>query len=213
MTEPRLRYLPGDDRHAILAPGLRMTFVLDGDRWAHTVAVGGTTADLLIEIASTIEGDPARDQPGRVVSPAYQEIHPHAVGSEICVLLTGQSTPHHFSAVVTAWDEGSSVSIEVDIADRCRRPVEILAATYTVALASSDLADAGPGRIAWGGQGTSLPGGRLEFAGRGGTEVALAEAGRRATRVQALARPVAQTATHRLCYVWRWTSMSSGTGA
>jgi hypothetical protein len=99
------------------------------------------------------------------------------------------------------------VVVDVDVADRCRAPVEILAATYLVQLGSSALidVDAGAEGIAWGGD--PLGGGRLEFRGGGGADIALAEAGRRAARVQALARLVPATDHHtrRLVYSWRWT--------
>jgi hypothetical protein len=204
MSHPDFQFVTGVDRQMILAPGLRLSFLRDGDRWAHAVAVGAGDDTLLAGIASSVEGDPARDEPARVVSPAYQDVQPHSSEGNVCALLTGQSTPHHFSAVVTARRDGPSVSIAVDIADRCRSPVEVLAATYLVPLGSGDLIDAGPGRVVWGGDG--LGQGRLEFTTAGGADaVAMAEAGRRATRVQALARLVPSTYTHRLFYSWRWT--------
>jgi hypothetical protein len=105
------------------------------------------------------------------------------------------------------------VVLGVDIADRCRSTVEVLAATYLVQLGSSDLIDAGPGRVLWGGG--ALGQGRLEFTTDGGAgSVALAEAGRRATRVQALAALDPSTHTQRLYYSWRWTppGRSGGVG-
>jgi hypothetical protein len=137
-----------------------------------------------------------------VISPAYQEIHEHPVTGGIRVLLTGQSTPHHFSAVITAYAELEGFLIAFDVADRCRQPVEAIAATYLVRLGSSDLMDAGPGRVVWGGE--SLHHGRLEFEADDPATAALSEAGRRASRVQVLARLVPATATHRLGYRWRW---------
>jgi hypothetical protein len=155
----------------------------------------------------TVEGDPERDDPARVVSPVYQDIENHPVQGGVCLLLTGQAAPHHFSAVVTARRDGASYLIETDIADRCRAPVEVLAATYVLSLSSDELIDAGPERIVWGGG--RLGRSRLEFSSRGVDDIALAEAGRTATRVQALARLVPTTYTQRLYYCWRWTPSPS----
>ncbi len=187
--------------YAISAPGMTLTFVRAGVRWTHSLTV---TCPLVCReaIARAVEGDPMRDDPARVVSPVYQDIQEHPVQGGVCVLLTGQATPHHFSAVVTARRDGPSHLIEVDIADRCRAPIDVLAATYLVQLGSNELIDADAERIAWGGG--TLGQSRLEFSTRGVDDVALAEAGR-ATRVHALARPVPSTHTQRLFYCWRWT--------
>jgi hypothetical protein len=211
MSRPEFRFETGDDRQTIRAPGLRLAFRRGGERWAHALAVGDGTSDVLIGVAESVEGDPDRDDPARVISPAYQDVQPHFTEGNTCALLTGQSTPHHFSAVVTARRDGPSTVVEVDVADRCRGPVEVLAATYLVQLGSSDLVDAGPDRIVWGGE--ALGHGRLEFSAGGVDDVAMAEAGRRATRVQALARLVPSTHTQRLFYSWRWTPAASTTGA
>ena len=214
MSHPAIKFVTGEDRQAIVAPGLRLTFRRTGHRWAHALAIGVDDGEgegdgegeprRFDGIAATVEGEPSRDNPARVVSPAYQDVQPHFADGHVCALLTGQSTPHHFSAVVTARCVGPDVSIAVDVADRCREPVEVLAATYLVQLGSSDLIDAGPERVVWGGD--ALGQGRLEFTTTGGVDsVALSEAGRRATRVQAIARLVPSTHTRRLFYCWRWT--------
>lgn len=198
-----LDLVAGEDRWTILADDFRWTFLRDGDRWAHTLSLGDDDPSVRDAIAASVEGDPGRDDPARVVSPAYQEVRPHPVAEGVCALLTGQSTPHHFSAVVTARRDGPGLLVEVDVADRCRSTVEVLAATYLVRFGSGALIDADPGRIVWGGE--ALGQGRLEFRTRGGAEVAIADAGRRASRVQALARIAPSTSTHRLYYSWRWT--------
>jgi hypothetical protein len=191
--------------YAISTRGMKLTFVRTGDRWTHSLTV--TCPGVGLEpIAWAVESEPTRDDPARVVSPVYQDIQDHPVqgGEGACVLLTGQATPHHFSAVVTARREGPSHLIEVDIADRCRAPIDVLAATYRVQLGSNELIDAEAQRIVWGGGTLGLS--RLEFATRGVDDVALAEAGRgRATRAQAVARLVPSTYTQRLYYSWRWT--------
>jgi hypothetical protein len=202
MSHPDFQLLRGEDRQEFHAPGLRLTFLHSGDRWTHQLTLDGLepTAG---GIAASVEGDPARDNPARVISPAYQEIRPHPVEEGVCALLTGQSSPHHFSAVVTVRGDGPGVEVVVDVADRCRAPVEFLAATYLVQFGSGALIDAGPDRVIWGGE--ALGGARLEFRAGDFADVALAEAGRRASRVQALARLDGSTHTRRLVYSWRWT--------
>src|SRR4051794_25549088 len=102
MAQSGFEFVTDEDRQMILAPGLRLMFLRAGDRWTHTLAVGNGDQEPLDEVAATVEGDLARDEPARVVSPAYQDVQPHRAEGGMCALLTGQSTPHHFSAVVTA---------------------------------------------------------------------------------------------------------------
>ncbi|MBV8554656.1 MAG: hypothetical protein JO116_03765 [Planctomycetaceae bacterium] len=197
-----------EDRRSIVAPGLRLTFATLGARWTHALTVGGEAGRDLLEVACAVESDPDRGDPARVVSPSYQAVQPQACAGGVRMLLTGMSVPHHFSAVVTARREGdgpgAGVVIDVDVADRCRAPIAVLAATYLVRLGSGALLDAGPDRVVWGGG--PLDQGRLEFTTEGGPDtVALAEAGRQAARVQALARLQPTTFTQRLRYQWRWT--------
>src|SRR4051812_20929285 len=128
MSQPEFQFVTGEDRQMILAPGLRLTFCRASDRWSHVLAVSaeGDDNDGQDGIAATVEGDPARDEPARVVSPAYQDVQPHIVDGHVCALLTGQSTPHHFSAVVSTRRDGRSVVVDVDIANRCRSTIEVL---------------------------------------------------------------------------------------
>jgi hypothetical protein len=188
-----------DDRWTFAGSGLRLTFYRVGDRWSHSLAVGaGSHA-----VACPREWDADPDDPARVVSPVYQEVHDNSSEGTCLFLLTGQATPHHFAAVTTVRRDGETLTIEFDVADRCRRPVEALAATYVVQLGSSDLLDAGAERIVW--EGGAIGGGRLEFATDRPGALTLAESGRRATQVQATAHVVAANQTHRLIYRWRWT--------
>ncbi|WP_406697080.1 hypothetical protein V5E97_39455 [Singulisphaera sp. Ch08] len=199
-----LTYVETEDRRTIAALGFRLTFFRVEDRWSHALAVDGESGPAGSEgLVEVVEGDPDRDDRTRVVSPTYQEVQEHAVPEGICLLLTGQSTPHHFSAVVTARLEANGVTIEFDVADRCREPVVTLGAMYLVRLGSSDLIDAGTGRITW--EGNALGAGRLEFVADDPASVSLSEAGRRASRVQALARIVPTERTQRLLYRWRWS--------
>jgi hypothetical protein len=189
-----------DDRLVIAARGLALTLWRHGARWEHALTAGGGVP----AVAASLEDDAARDQPARVLSPVYQEVQRHPADDAVVFLLTGQSGPHHFSAVLSARSQRGGLTVDFDVADRCRAAVDVLAASYLVRLASGDLADAGVRRIAR--AGTTLGGGRLEFAAEGHTSVALAEAGRAAARVQALARILPSTHTQRLHYRWHWTA-------
>jgi hypothetical protein len=202
MAQPDFQFVTGDEQQFLIAPALRLAFRFAGAQWTHCLSVGARGWTFTI-IAATVESDPTRDDPARVVSPVYQDVQPHFPEGQTCALLTGHSIPHHFSAVVTARREGACTVVEFDVADRCRAPMTILAATYLVRLGSSALMEAGTERIVWGG--AELGQGRLEFTAGGGGTVALAEAGRQAVRVQALARLDSTTHTQRLLYSWRWS--------
>jgi hypothetical protein len=195
-----------DDRAVMSAPGVQVAFMRTGGRWTHRLEFEG------IEIVLAVESDPERDDASRVVSPVYQEIQRHKLldAPGLCGLLTGQLAQHHFSAVVNLFrdaEQSHRLVLDIDIADRCRNPVENLAATYLVRLDSGELADASPRLIAWNPGGPSR--GRLELIAEPPSLLALAEAGRHATRVQALAMIQPGTFTHRLRYRWRWTSVPS----
>ena len=75
--------------------------------------------------------------------------------------------------------------LDVDVADRCRAPVESLAATYTVRLDSSALDRRRPAGDHLGQRRAGR--GPARARGRAPSTLALAEAGRHATRVQVLA--------------------------
>ena len=85
-------------------------------------------------------------QPGLSGAPA-----PAASTASVQALLVGQSGPHHFSAVFTVAERGRRrSSIEVDVADRCRAPVEALASTYLVdARVRATWSTPSPTGIAW----------------------------------------------------------------
>jgi hypothetical protein len=121
--------------------------------------------------------------------------------------LTGRSSHHHFSAAVSLRDDPRQpdcLEIDFDVADRCRAPLDSLAATYRVGASGGAIVDADPGRIAWDPVGPDR--GRLELIAEPPTTLALAEASPQATLVQALAKIEPGTSTQRLRYRWRWTS-------
>ncbi len=202
-----------DDRVVIQGPDARVTFLRLGDRWIHHVSFGfrrQNDADL-DELVSTEESDPQQDDPARVVSPVYQELHRHAFAGDqsrgFCLLLTGRLFHHHFSAAVTVsvdHDRDGAVVVDFDVADRCRAEVASLAATYLVRLGSSALRDADSESIVW--TGGRLGEGVLTLRSEAGAILALAEAGRQGTRAQAVARLAPGSFTHRLNYQWRWAT-------
>ncbi len=117
-------------------------------------------------------------------------------------MLVGQSGPHHFSAVFAFGIEPNAAVMTVEVADRCLSPVEALASTYLVDLPSGHLQDASNAEILWS---LERPDATLALAAGSGSQLALAEAGRRATRVQANARLKSGESTQHFVYQWRWT--------
>ncbi len=187
------------DRRVLSTGSLRLVFDWTGDRWAHSLeARSGDDSTALL--ARTIEGDPDRDDPTRVVSPAYQQLEFQADGPRWLALLVGQSGPHHFSAVFAVEARPDSSLVTIDVADRCRKPVEALACTYQVEAPVEDLADADPRSMSW-----ETEGGRLTFAAEAPAQVGTAEAGRRGTTAQVLAGLMADGPTRRCLYSWSWT--------
>jgi hypothetical protein len=197
-----------EDRADVCGPGLRIAFARTGVLWTHSLVLPGEHG---LEIARSVETDPDRSDPCRIVSPLYQDIQRHqgAAGSGLCLLLTGTLYKHHFSAAISLVhdpDRPEGMMLDVDVADRCRSPVENLAATYTVGLDSGKLARAGSEAISWENVGADVGG--LEIEAVVPSTLVLAEAGRSATRVQVLAAIQPGGFTHRLHYRWRWTCNS-----
>ena len=184
---------------SIVGSDFALIFERSDDRWTHAIAVAGEP------IARSVEWYADRDDPARVVSPVFQELHfqTDPAGNHQA-LLVGMSGTHHFSAVFTLTEAETATTLAVDIADRTRSQAIALASTYTVMLNSSDLADCDESAISW-----SLPAHRLEFRAGTMTKVGAAEAGRRATRVQAWIEASAPPATHRWQYEWRFTRHAS----
>lgn len=210
-VRPDFRWQESDDRIVMSTGDLAVVFDRTGNRWTHQLEIDRTAAHEAIRAVEI-----ARDSnaPARITSPVYQELHrhDHAGQAGLCCLLTGLVFQHHFSAVVTLKADAAdplALVLEFDVADRCRAEVETMAATYLVNLDSSELADADSHKIVW--AGGKLGQARLQLLATPPAVLALAEAGRQATRVQAVALVERATFTHRLRYSWRWTSVSSFT--
>jgi len=204
-----------DDHQTIVAGDLRLAFRWSGDRWTHDLEHRGPRDPR--PIAWSFETTAEHADPSRVVSPAFQQLSFQEAGPDrIRALLVGQSGRHHFSAVFEVHErrferhedcpypeDPYAIDITIEVADRCRDPVESLASTYRVAASSSDLSDdllvSGPKEMAW-----DLGPNRLVFVAGDPAQVAFAEDGRRATRVQAIAAISPGLATHRWTYYWQW---------
>jgi hypothetical protein len=206
-TRPELSWEETDERADMIGPGLGVGFVRTGDRWSHALTIPGG-----IEVARVVESQTDSDNPARIISPVYQELQKHEPpgGAGLWLLMTGLWFDHHFSAAVSLTSDLARpdiLTLEFDVADRRRGPIESLAATYVVRLDSGSLAEASPDRIAWNLDGASP--GRLELVADAACSLALAEAGRQAMRVQVLAAIQPGNFTHRLRYRWRWTSSTA----
>jgi hypothetical protein len=194
-----------DDELSLLGPEFGVAFHRGGDQWTHAVF----SLEPGVVLAKSAPDCPGSDDHACIADPVYQDAQLHGAirGPALCLLLTGNCHNHHFSAAVTLardMDRPCTARLDFDVADRCRANVESLAATYLVGLDSGALVAADPERIAWE-VADPIPG-RLELVAGPSAMLALAEAGRKAARVQILARIQPGAFTHRLRYGWRWTS-------
>lgn len=155
-----------------------------------------------MSLVASHEWDEERDDPERVISPVFQELQLHRdPEGRPHVLLLGMSGAHHFSADFLCEDRDGAARIAVDVADRCRRAdTAFHASTYDMTLDSGQLVAADASTIAW-----DADEGRLTLAAGPSTSLAMAESGRRGTRVQALAETGVVGATRRWQYSWSLT--------
>ncbi len=196
-----------DEEQAIVAGVFRLAFRWTGDRWRHVLEIGAEPSER-VALAHSFESDPDRDDPARVVSPVFQELHFQGGDPEpeAQALLVGRAGPHHFSAVFSVREMPNEVSVEVDLAVRCRATVESLASTYVIEAVGSDLLDADTNHMLW--KIANLPSGRLALEATSPARVALAEAGRRGAQAQVQARVDPANHTQRCIYHWRWMTES-----
>ncbi len=191
-----IQVVESEGQCAIVAGPLRLVFEWDRDRWSHRVLISE------VLLAESLEMNPERDDPTRVVSPPYQQLSHQRSNDGVQALLVGQWGHHHCSGVFTVEEVESEFSIKVDVAVRTRAELNGLAATYVVFRTSSDLIDADTSGVVWGLDSPERT--RLRFGVDPPGLVGLAEAGRQATTVQASSRLVLGPSTQRLFYHWQW---------
>ena len=204
-------YQTSSAAETVVASCLELRFWWHEDRWRHEIVPTGPAGSLPRVAAVEATADPEGHH--RVVSPAYQQIHleEDKAAGVVHAFLVGQSGPHHFSAAFRIEDRPHGAVVDVDVADRCRAPVEYLAATYNV--------DGSPGT--WSEEATAAgdpaarralvltcehPHARLSFEADHPGRHLVEEAGHGAVRVQALAHTAAGERTHRFRYRWRWVT-------
>jgi hypothetical protein len=217
VTEFRFEHAGSDAQVMMCGPGAAVVFS-QARGLAHALRIGrkATPAaanglnEWLIQAASVPESEGQHLDGRRLENPVYQELVRHELtsgsGRGICALLTGSCFDHHFSAVFGLGpdrDAPECIVFEIDVADRCRGQVEMLAATYT--LTGADLAiapsRATPSSLTW-----NVGGGVLELEACAPAiidEPSSTSEGMR-VQIQALINP--QTHTQRLHYRWRWAS-------
>jgi hypothetical protein len=147
--------------------------------------------------------------------PVYQEVVQHELsaklGTGLCALLTGSCFNHHFSAVFSLYGDRETpecMVLDVDIADRCRGPVEKLAATYLVSGTAlrSGARRSSTGSVLWEGAGRSC--GMFELIAEPPATIEISSSSSPDMRAEIRAKVDPATHTQRLRYRWRWTSSS-----
>ncbi len=204
-----------DDEKSIVTPNCRLVFRRIGERWVHSIEVG-TGLERCV-FAQTVEADPDRDDYRQVVSPTYQDLHFQNDERGTHALLVGQYGPRHFSAAIqVAYREGrrpedhtpgpAFTTIEVDVAERCRERIEVLASTYTIP--SSDLRDKGVWEVSaqgWVGQAALI----LNTSQSPEARVVLSQESARTFRVQIVRTLLPSQSGSRLVYRWQVTNAGS----
>jgi hypothetical protein len=146
----------------------------------------------------------------RIGNPVYQELVPHELAHDrsggVCALLTGSCLDHHFSAVFSLGRDKVApelIVFDIDVADRCRGPVEKLAATYIVSCddGAVETKSTAASSLVWG-----VAAGELELAALPPAKIIGPSSSGEGMRVQVQARIDPNTHTQRLHYRWRWAS-------
>jgi hypothetical protein len=232
MATPDFTYIwSGVDAPTLCGPGACLCFSA-ASGWVHRLRLfadaGATTGGRIdfrrelawVSAAPEIHIEPA--DPSRVLNPVYQEFSRHEPPTDkvpgLCLLLTGSAFEHHFSGVFCLHRDPtmpSRIVFDVDVADRCRAPIELLAATYQFTHrgghpwlidASPCARRAGSTAIAW--TGGPLGDGMLELLADRPEALVSREVHGLFTSVQIQSQIDPDTFTHRLRYRWRWTSPS-----
>lgn len=130
-----------DDRRLVLADHRRsfqLVFERQGESWRHAMGWLILVDDYdrfrgdYSQVLASVEADPSRHDSPDVLSPTYQDLRRESRAGAEQVLLLGQYGPHRFSAVFELRFEGGETVLDIDIADRCRKPFRALASTYAV---------------------------------------------------------------------------------
>ncbi len=178
------------------------------DHWRYEIVSQGPTASIprIVPVEPLVD----RQDHDRIINPTYQQIHlDRDAKGGVRAMLVGQAGPHHFSAVFHVHEDAGGATIDVDVADRCLRPIHALAATYAV--------DASHGQ--WGSVNVTDPDGQehtnivldasnpvchLVFEVDLPGQATLEAANLARIRVQALAKLDPSQQTHRFRYRWNW---------
>jgi hypothetical protein len=184
-------------RWSIRTPNLRLEFQSTPAGWMHWIEV--RTNSEWVEVARSVERDPELGDARRVVSPTYQDIEFQDGTDHLGTLLLGQFGPHHFSAVCAVWQRENAVGIDVDVADRCRTAVDLLACTYRLPFQDKATIAVSEERVAW-----LHPAGELVLEGLGSTRVAVLGSETLGTAVQVSPQINQADLTHRCIYRWIW---------
>jgi hypothetical protein len=164
----------------------------------------------LMQAASVPDQEHEQSGGRRIGNPLYQELVPHELAHDqsggICALLTGSCFNHHFSAVFSLGrdqDAPGCIVFDIDVADRCRGPVEKLAATYIVCCPDLAIETTGArsSSLIW-----EVGGGLLELVALPPAIIDEPTSSCEGMRIQIQARIEVHTHTQRLHYRWRWAS-------
>ncbi len=213
-----------DDEQVIVLPELSVRFRRQGYRWTYAIEAG---TDPCVTIAKPVEWDTAGDDPTRVISPVYQEIHFQGGGDE--ALLVGMAGSHYFSASVRGshslkyvYEHGTvfgyaESEFEFDIASRCSTRTDVIECNFEILIPPADYhfgnskdAEASQGfvndwrdSLVW-----LLPGGEtdLRLTLRGAvdpsTRVALMDRTPRAWSARIAPEKLVTSGTNRIYYTW-----------
>jgi hypothetical protein len=171
-------------------------------------AIGSTPC--LVQVNSVPEEGAQPSDGQQISNPLYQDLVPHELAHDrshgICALLTGSCFDHHYSAVFSLGRDTEApdrVVFDIDVADRCRGPVEKLAATYIVSCAEAAIESksASASSLIW-----SVGPGDLELVALPPAKILGPSSSSEGMRVQVEARIDPNTHTQRLHYQWRWAS-------
>jgi hypothetical protein len=169
----------------------------------------------LVQSAGFSDQEMEKSQGRRIENPVYQELVRHELSDEtrpgLCALLTGSSFNHHFSAVFSLYRDAETprcIVLDVDVADRCRGPVEKLAATYIITgrALGAETTRCTAGSAGW--RGAAARQGLFELIADPPATVDVSTGSSADIRAEIRAGIDPEIHTQRLRYRWRWASSS-----